>query len=52
MCVYLRTKCQVSSTILTSFRREGGLGEEQSPKKPTQISVKEVYKANLNFTQI
>ena len=28
MCVYLRTKCQVSSIILTSFRQEvsGGVG--------------------------
>ena len=45
MCVYLRTKCKVSSIILTSFRQEGGRGvnftplptSKRAPKKPTLI---------------
>ena len=46
MYVNLRTKFQVSSTILTSFRREGVRGNvapsilKQAPKKPNQIKVK------------
>ena len=43
MFVYLRTKFQVSSKIITSFRQEVPLpltNPRQSPKKPTQIKVK------------
>ena len=48
MGVYLRTKFQVSSIILTIFRQEGGgrvilplpyPTSKQTPKKPTQIRV-------------
>ena len=42
MCVYLRTKYQVSSIILTSFR----LGDDftsPTPKKPNQIKVKFIF---------
>ena len=45
MIVYLRAKFQVSSIILTSFRQGGNspdpLTSKRTPKKPTQISVKE-----------
>ena len=43
MCVYLHTKSQVSSIILTSFRQVGGGGVGNftpwAPKKPTHIKV-------------
>ena len=43
MCVYVRTKFQVSSIILTSFRREVILPTpfptKRTPKNPTQIKV-------------
>ena len=41
MCVYLRTKFQVSSIILTSFIQEGEviLPKKGTPKEPTQIRV-------------
>ena len=47
MCRYLRTKCHVSSTILTKFRQEGGIlpnplpppTVKRTPKRPTQIRV-------------
>ena len=45
MCVYLRTKFQVSSLILTIFRQggEGGnftrLPQNEPPNEPTQIRV-------------
>ena len=43
MCVYVRTKFQVSSIILTSFRREvilpTPLPTKRTPKNPTQIKV-------------
>ena len=45
MCVYLSTKFQVSSIILTSFRQGGNftplpLTAKLTPKKPIQIRVK------------
>ena len=41
MCVYLRTKFQVSSIILMSFKRGGGSKTpKRTPKKPTLIRVK------------
>ena len=44
MGVYLPIKFQVSSVILTSFRRGGILAHptilKRAPKKPTKISVK------------
>ena len=43
MCVYLRSKSQVSSIILTSFRQGGNFTPDpiskQTPKKPTQSRV-------------
>ena len=42
MCVFLRTKFQVPSTILTSFRQGGTFTSPTSkriPTKPTQIKV-------------
>ena len=44
MCVYLRTKFEVSSVILAGFRQGGGfnppnLPSKLTPKKPTQIKV-------------
>ena len=47
MCVYLRTKFQVSSIILTSFRQGGNFTpKKRAPKKRTQIRVK-IPGANL-----
>ena len=47
MCVYFRTKLQVSSVILTSFSQGGEYfypspppQKKQTPKKPTLIRVK------------
>ena len=42
---YLRTKCHVSSIILTSFRHTGGVilpspALKRTPKNPTQTRVK------------
>ena len=49
MCGYLRTKLQVSSIILTSFRQEGVILQppprttaKTTPKKSTLIRVKNV----------
>ena len=47
MCVYLHTKIQVSSMILTSLRWSGRGGilprtAKQTPKKPTQSKVNQV----------
>ena len=52
MCLYLRTKFEVCSTILTSFRQGWGWGEvgdifnpttsKRTPKNPTQIKVKRI----------
>ena len=46
LCVYLCTKFQVSSIIITSFKQEGNFTpphthhtSKQTPKKPTQIRV-------------
>ena len=43
MCVYFRTKFQVSNIILTSFRQRDNFTlsptPKQTPKKPTLISV-------------
>ena len=45
MCLYLRTKFQVSSIILTSFREEEVIlhhsspTSKRTPKNPTQIRV-------------
>ena len=39
MCVYLRTKFQVPSIILTRFR-QGGVFKKKTPKRPTQIRLK------------
>ena len=58
MCVYLRSKFQVSSIILTSFRQMGGGNFtpnppthtptlKRTPKKPTQIRVKQ-FAPDLN----
>ena len=51
MCLYLRTKLEVSSIILVSFRQgrifyqgPSTTTAKQTPKKPTQIRVK-----NFNF---
>ena len=45
MGVYLRAKCEVSSIILTSFRQgvtsHHPPTSKQTPKKPTQIRVKQ-----------
>ena len=51
MCVYLSTKFQVSSIILTSFRQGGDftplpLTAKLTPKKPIQIRVKLKYTTN------
>ena len=45
MCVHLRTKFQISSIILTSFRVVilPPLYLKQTPKKPIQISFKEFW---------
>ena len=55
MCVYLRTKFQVCSIILTSFRQEVVLPptSKRLPKKPTQIRVKDTNreKVSSNETQ-
>ena len=44
MGVYLRAKFEVSSMILTSFRKRGEvillLPQIKTPKKPTQIKVR------------
>ena len=42
MCVYLRTKFQVSRVIQTSFRERINFSPipKQTPKKPTLIRVK------------
>ena len=47
MCVYLRTKLQISSVILTSFRQGGrdnfspqSPTSKRMPEKPAQIKVK------------
>ena len=46
MCVYLHTKFQVSSIVLTNIRQGGGglilpsPSSKQTPKKSTQIRVK------------
>ena len=41
MCVYVRAKFEVSSTILTSFRNGGNFTPQgkPSPKKPIQIRI-------------
>ena len=59
MDVYLRAKFYVSSIILTSFRQDGGgegvgegnftplpLTSKRTPKKPTQIRVKNNIRKN------
>ena len=46
MGVYLRAKFEVASIILTSFRQGGGVyppTSKRTPKKPTQIRVKNIY---------
>ena len=50
MCVYLRTKFQVSSIILTSFRQGGGvilsqppLTTKETPKNSILIRVKDTH---------
>ena len=56
MGMYLRAKSEVSSIILTSFRQGRGsftlpphpLTSKRTPKKPTQIRVKELK----NFRKI
>ena len=55
MCVYLPTKFQVSSMILTSFK-QGRLSPipKWTPKKPTLIRVKyflKLYRSHLPFFQ-
>ena len=46
MCVYIRTKFQVSSIILMSFRRGGGGGGgvfTPSPKSPSNMTLYECH---------
>ena len=54
MFVYLRTKFQVSSITLTSFRQVGGNftphTSKRIPKKPTEIRVNDLNEnSNVNF---
>ena len=56
MCVYLRTKVQTSSIILTSFRwgnfnQRPNPTAKQTPKRPTQIRVKQLQLNDL-FSQL
>ena len=51
--VYLHAKLQVSSIILKSFRQEGNFPpstSKRTPKKPTQIRVKEILEKNKSLT--
>ena len=53
MCVYLRTKFQVSSTILTGFRLEGGGGEGVIlPASPQNEPLKSPPRLELNEKKI
>ena len=51
MCVYLRTKFQVSSTILTSFRLGGG-GGVILPPSPQNEPLKSPPRLELNEKKI
>ena len=52
MSVYLRTKFQVSSIVLTSFRQDVILPlpptSEQTPQKPIQIRVKQFQQRSIS----
>ena len=63
MHMYLCTKFQVSSIILTSFRQGGGMEgggvvgnspptSKRTPKKATDIGVKELCNNLFKFNQI
>ena len=55
MCVYLHTKFQVSSKILTSFRQGVILPPptlKRTPKEPTQIRVKNLKESNKKYKNI
>ena len=57
MCVYLRSKLQVSRIILTSFRKVVILPTpniaKRTPKRPTQITIKiKKKKSSWNYEKI
>ena len=58
MCVYLRTKFQVSSIILTSFRQRGGVILHPAPplnksvKSPPRLGLTMVTKNTKRQSQI
>ena len=47
-CVYLRTKFEVFSIILTSFRR-GNLVEKRTPKNPARLGFKALKSKRRRF---
>ena len=55
MCVYLRSKFQVSRIILTSFRKVVILPTpniaKRTPKRPTQITIKIKKKSQAETTR-